>query len=78
MNGYIMEIGRSSGAARGGAEVLLWIGITASAMAMLATINGHRARIVDQGPDALHRARAMGLKEGEVRQLDGEVWHLRH
>ena len=78
MNGYIIETRRSNKAACGRTEILLWIGISASALMMLAIIKGHSASLVDHGPDALHRARAMGLQEGEVRQLDGEVWRRRH
>ena len=47
-----------------------WIGVSPSAEAMIARLVGHSPSVVDRGSAVLLRARFMGLKDGEVRQIE--------
>ena len=69
MNGYIIETTVSNEDIAHG-EVVRWIGISHSAKSMIALLEGHSPSVVDRGSGVLARARSMGLKDSEIRQLD--------
>ncbi len=72
MNGFIIEMTREDETARGGQVAERWIGITATARAMILKLPGGRPSVVDRGPVVLARARRLGLSDGEVRQLQDD------
>lgn len=74
MNGYIIEMSRPCEGDPSEQDLVYWIGIQASAQAMISALEGHSPSVVDRGPRVLERARAMGLKEGDIRQLPGWVF----
>ena len=69
MNGYIIETSHPREGARREQDPVYWIGIRSSAQSMISVLEGHSPSVVDRGPRVLEQARAMGLKNGEVRQL---------
>ena len=72
MNGFIIETICEDRQARNGQKAVHWIGIMASAKDMIAALPGHSPSVVDRGRAVLAQARALGLKDGEYRQHDGE------
>lgn len=69
MNGYIIETTiPNEDMPRG--EAVRWIGISPSAKAMIALLDGHSPSVVDRSHAVLLRAQFMGLRNGEVRQID--------
>ena len=72
MNGFIIEITRDDETAQSGRVAELWIGITATARAMILMLPGERPSVVDRGARVLARARHLGLRDGEVRQLEDD------
>lgn len=72
MNGFIIEMTREDGAARGSQVAERWIGISATARAMILKLPGERPSVVDRGAGVLARARRLGLRDGEVRQIQDD------
>jgi hypothetical protein len=72
MNGFIIEMTREDETARGGQVAERWIGISATARAMILKLPGERPSVVDRGPVVLARARRLGLRDGEVRPLEDD------
>ncbi len=72
MNGFIIEVTREDETACGGQVAERWIGITATARAMILKLPGERPSVVDRGPVVLARARRLGLRDGEVRPLEDD------
>ncbi len=72
MNGFIIEITREDESARSGRVAERWIGITATARAMILKLPGERPSVVDRGAGVLARARRLGLSDGEVRQIQDD------
>ena len=72
MNGFIIDTTCEDRQARNGRRAVYWIGIMASAKDMIATLPGHSPSVVDRGRAVLAQARALGLKDGEYLQHEGE------
>jgi hypothetical protein len=70
MEGFIIETTWRNADAPRGRQVMRWIGIARYARELLTQIEGRDPRIVESGPEVLARARALGLQDGEARQLE--------
>ena len=69
MHGIIIATTRLDLNAPHGRSKLRWIGIFGSFDEMRVRTVGDEPRLVAEGAGVLARARRMGLKDGEVRQL---------
>ena len=69
MNGYVIETKVPNEDMPRGVSVH-WIGVSSSARTMIARLEGHSPSVIDRGSTVLLRARFLGLRDGEVRQLD--------
>ena len=69
MDGFIIETVRKDAHAPGGWSIRHWIGIASSARDLLVLVHDPTARVVDSGPEVFARARAFGVRDGEVQLL---------
>ena len=72
--GYLLEYGRSDANSPGGIRTVRYLAVMRSADEALAAVGAKvgtptDVRLVNHGPEQLSQARALGLQDGEVREL---------
>ena len=72
--GYLLEYGRRDPKAAGDIRVVYYLAVMRSTDEALAAVGAKvgkptDVRLVNHGPEQLKQARALGLQDGEVREL---------
>lgn len=53
MNDFIIETTRPNASSKNGQEIMRWIGIRMSVLAMIEALPGYKPSVVDGGPEVL-------------------------